>query len=118
MMVASSTVPMSPLRMRFSSAAKFGSKRRLKPIIKFDLFFSTTLRQLNILSTDNDTGFSQRMALPAFDAASIRSACVPVGVAIRIASTSFDAMISSTLAVFAPTVAARSLAAFATASAT
>ena len=66
-------------RMRFSRAAKLGSKRRLKPIIRVDLFFSTIFRQSSMRATDRLTGFSHRMALPAFDAASICSAWKGVG---------------------------------------
>ncbi len=42
MMVTISTAPMSPRRIRLSASAKLGSKRRLKPIIRIDLFAATT----------------------------------------------------------------------------
>ena len=89
-----STLPMAPFATRFFSAEKFGSKRRLKPIISGVPAASTTFRHFSTRLEARSTGFSQNTALPAFAPASIRSACVSVGVPIRIASMSPAATIA------------------------
>ena len=63
-----STLPIAPLAMRAFSAAKFGSKRRLKPIISGVPAASTTFRQRSTRFEARSTGFSQNTALPAFAA--------------------------------------------------
>jgi hypothetical protein len=118
MMLTISISPASPWRSRFSNAAKFGSKRRLKPIIRGLPVFSTVARQRRIRSESRSTGFSQNTALPAVTAASIRSACVSVGVQIRMASMPASPMIACASATFAPAACASEDAASVEASAT
>ena len=81
---------------------KFGSKRRLKPIISGAFSARTTSRQRRTRSTERSIGFSQKIALPALAACSIMSACRSVGVVISTASMSLAAMIASTLRTSAP----------------
>ena len=118
MMVTISTRPTAPAESRFFSAAKFGSKRRLKPIISGVPAASTTFRQASIRLASSETGFSQSTALPARAPFSMKSAWVSVEVAIRMASMSRSAMISSALVAAAPVAAARFFAAFSSTSAT
>ena len=66
----------------------------MKPIISGVPAASTTLMQRSTRFEASATGFSQNTALPALAPASIRSACVSVGVPIRIASMSPAAMIA------------------------
>ena len=79
-MVTSSTSPAAPSASRFCSAAKFGSKRRLKPIISGMPAFSTRASVFSMRAELRSTGFSQSTALPAFAAVSMKSAWVSVGV--------------------------------------
>ena len=118
MMVTSSTSPISLSSRRFLRAPKFGSNRRLKPIISGTPAFSTTGRQASMRSTDSDTGFSQRIGFPACAAASMRSAWVSIGVQMRMASTSLAPITASTAATLAPTLEASASAASGSASAT
>ena len=72
-------MPISPRSAAVFSAAKFGSKRRLKPIITGRPVAPATFWQACARARLRSTGFSQRTALPAFVAASIRSEWVLVG---------------------------------------
>ena len=89
MMVTISVAPMAPWSRRAFSAAKFGSKRRLKPIISGMPAASTTFRQDAIRFASRSTGFSQKTAFLVAAHFSMRSACVSVGVPISTASMSF-----------------------------
>ena len=70
-MVTSSTLPAAPSASRFCRAAKFGSKRRLKPIISATPAFSTRSSVCLMRAELMSTGFSQNTALPACAAASM-----------------------------------------------
>jgi hypothetical protein len=74
--------------------------------------------QARMRSDDMSTGFSQKIALPAFALAWIRSKCVSVGVPITTASMSGLAMISSELITGASVSRPSALAAVGNASAT
>ena len=63
------------------------------------------------------TGFSQKTALPAFTARSMRSAWVSVGVQMATAAIALSSMIASIVATLAPVAAASASAALASASA-
>ena len=93
---SSSAVPISPPSSAFFKATKFGSNLRLKPIIikcSFDFVFS---RHRFARAKLKSTGFSQRIAFPAIEAFSIKSECVSVELAIKIASIELSSKIAST----------------------
>jgi hypothetical protein len=69
--VTISTLPIAPWSIRCLRAAKFGSKRRLKPIISGIPAASTAFRQVSTLAEARSTGFSQSTALPERAAASM-----------------------------------------------
>ena len=89
--------PTVPSATAAATAACAGSKRRLKPIWNGTPVSSTTASARSTCARSSDTGFSQKIALPARAASTIRSACVPVGEQIATASTSSAASSSSTL---------------------
>ena len=89
--------PISPSATARATAACAGSKRRLKPIWNGTPAASTAASARSTSARSSDTGFSQKIALPASAAATIRSACVSVEVQIATASTSGAASSSSTL---------------------
>ncbi|OJU91640.1 MAG: hypothetical protein BGO06_12330 [Shinella sp. 65-6] len=89
--------PISPERAASRAARCPGSYRRLKSIWIGLSKPSSAARQALTLASDRSMGFSQKMALPAFADASMRSACVGVDVAISTASAC--AMASPALAV-------------------
>src|SRR5215218_188161 len=72
-----------------------GSKRRLKPIWNGTPACRTTLRARSTSTRSCETGFSQKIALPASAAAAISGACVSVLEQIATASTSGRAISSS-----------------------
>jgi hypothetical protein len=72
-----------------------GSKRRLKPTWKRTPARSTAWSARSTSASSSETGFSQRIALPAAAAATTWSTWVSVLVQIAIASTSSDAYSSS-----------------------
>ncbi len=102
----SSLLPISPRSAADLSAAKLGSKRRLKPIITGRPVAPATFWHARALARLRSTGFSHRTAFPALVAASIRSEWVLVEVAMRTASIEASAMIASLLRVSAPYSAA------------
>jgi hypothetical protein len=77
---------------------KCGSKRRLKPTISLPFVSATTFMQARTRSTSRSIGFSQKIALPAREKRSIRSAWVSVGVQITTASMSLAVSIASMVA--------------------
>ena len=118
--VTISTLPMRPSLMALCTAAKWGSKRRLKPSITFAPVSRMTLRQALTRAMSRSIGFSQKTALPTRENRSIRSAWVLVGVHISTASTSSDCSIASILrtSALAESAIARAAASFASATAT
>ena len=88
MIVRISRLPIAPAATRACSAAKLGSNRLLKPTMSVAFRLSTTSRQRLMRSALRSIGFSQKIALPAFAARSIRSACRSVGVPMMTASIS------------------------------
>ena len=90
--------------------AKFGSKRRLKPIISGVPAFSTT-REAGLDARRSTDRPAFRRTPPCRPRAprSIRSAWVSVGVQIRMASMSERSTISSSVATSAPVAAASAL---------
>jgi hypothetical protein len=90
----------------------------LKPTISGAAVLATTSRQRRIRSTSSAIGFSQKIALPARAACSIRSACMSVGAQIATASTAFELMIASIALTVAPVDFASAAAAAASTSAT
>ena len=88
-------LPISPLATACRTRMKFESKRRLNPTCSCTPALSTAASELSIFSRLSDTGFSQKMCLPACAAFTIRSACVSVEVQISTASILLSAKISS-----------------------
>ena len=110
MMVTSSTSPVAPSASRFCSAAKFGSKRRLKPIISGMPAFSTRA-SVSLMRAELEVDrLLAEHALPAAAAWSMRSAWVSVGVPISTASIALSARISSSVRTGAPVAADSALA--------
>jgi hypothetical protein len=72
-----------------------GAKRRLKPIWNGTPASSTARSARSTSARSSDTGFSQKIALPASAAATMKSACVAVLEQIATASTPGNASISS-----------------------
>lgn len=117
-MTSVSGLPISPSCSRRLSAAKLGSKRRLKPIMQGRPLAATSRAQARARSRLRSTGFSQNTALPCRTARSIRSAWVSVLVQISTASMAGSARMASICATRAPVLAASSAAARASTSAT
>ena len=90
--------PISPARIASRTAAKDGSKRRLKPIWIGTSNGPISCQQASTLPMSRSIGFSHRMALPALAAAVISSTWVSVDDAIRTASTVLSSSASSTAA--------------------
>src|SRR3954453_12460822 len=88
--------PSSPAATAARTAAWAGSKRRLKPIWNGTPAASTAAIARSTSSRSSETGFSQKIALPAPAAATMRSAWVSVLVQIATASTAGDPSTSST----------------------
>ena len=57
--------PKAPEVTCFRTAAKFGSKRRLKPTWSFTPDFSTSVKTFWIMFGSRAIGFSQKICLPA-----------------------------------------------------
>src|SRR4051794_21282660 len=87
-MRASCGSPISPAATAAATASCAGSKRRLKPIWNGTPAASTAASARSTSARSSDTGFSQKIALPAPAAATISSACVSVGEQMATASTS------------------------------
>ena len=94
---SNSALPICPAARLSRMAAKFGSNLRLKPIITGLPVSDTASRHALARSKLKSTGFSHITALPACVAASIKSECVSVEVAIKTALMASSAMISSEL---------------------
>ncbi len=88
--------PTRPVATAARTEAWAGSKRRLKPIWNGTPAASTASSARSTVSRSSETGFSQKIALPARAASTMRSACVSVLVQIATASTSGAASISAT----------------------
>ena len=102
---------MSPRAMRAWSAAKLGSKRRLNATNSGTFAFFTAARHWSTRFSERSMGFSQKIALPAFAAAMISSACVSVDDAMITASISGSPSAVTTSVTCAPCFAARAAAA-------
>ncbi len=89
--------PTVPSATAAATAACAGSNRRLKPIWNGTPAASTAASAASTVARSSDTGFSQKIALPALAAATICGAWKPVGVQIATASTSAAAISSSAL---------------------
>jgi hypothetical protein len=94
-MVTSSTSPISPAAIRARIARKAGIETAVEAGQERHARGLHHPISSRIRSDDMSTGFSQKIALPAFALFSIRSKCVSVGVPITTASMSGLAMISS-----------------------
>ena len=91
--------PTVPSATAAATAACAGSKRRLKPIWNGTPAASTAASAASTVARSSETGFSQKIALPAAAAAIDLRAWKPVGVQIATASTSDAAISSSALSV-------------------
>src|ERR1700722_3363835 len=98
----SSLLPISPPSAAAFSAAKLGSKRRLKPIITGRPVALATFRHACARARLRSTGFSHNTALPALVAASIKSEWVLVELAINTAPIEGSSIIASLLRDSAP----------------
>jgi hypothetical protein len=89
------TSPRPPARIRSVAAAQSGSNRRWKPTWKVTPAASAAAIASSAACRSSETGFSQKMCLPARLARMLSSACVPVGVAMTTASIAPSASMPS-----------------------
>src|SRR6185312_2779580 len=93
-----SGVPISPASRRAFTAANVGSKRRWKPIMHVTPAFFTAAAHSFARARSRSTGFSQKIALPAAAARTMKSACVSVDEPMTTAAIARSANTSSALA--------------------
>src|SRR5579875_1806620 len=110
--------PTRPFTTASRTALCAGSKRRLNPTMSGVPFLAIAWSARSTSPRSSEIGFSQKIALPASAAATMRSGCVDVGEQIPTASTPGSVSRSATLMAGTPSASAWAIAEASTASAT